>query len=67
MSEEEEVVSSRAAILFSEIWPLVVKYKKTCVILFLFELWIHSLVFQHLHELKTLKDVFPIIGAFFGL
>jgi len=47
-----------AAVIFSEIWPIVVKYKKTVIILFIIELWVHSLMFQHIAEAKSIYDIF---------
>lgn len=69
MKKPNEVVSEAtmsAAVVFSEIWPIIVRHKKTTVALVVFELWVHSLVWQHLHDIKTISEVFPIFGHLIG-
>jgi hypothetical protein len=58
--------SASAAVVFSEIWPIIVRHKKTAIVIFFIELWIHGLVFEHLRELKELINIFPILGSLFN-
>lgn len=55
-----------AAVIFGEIWPIVTKYKKTVFIVAIVELWIHSLMFRHLQDIKDISEMFPFLSGFFG-
>lgn len=69
MRNPQEVVNEKylaAAVVFSEVWPIVMRHKKTALLIFLVELWIHSLMFRHLHEIKEIKDAFPFLGTLLG-
>jgi hypothetical protein len=54
---------ANAMVVFSEIWPIVVKHKKKVVLILLFEVWVHGLVIHHVQELKSLLDLFPFLGG----
>jgi len=55
-----------AAVVFGEIWPIIVRHKKTVFVIFIFEIWVHGLVFRYISDLKSLKELFPFVGALFG-
>ena len=50
--------SLAASVVFCELWPIVVRHKKTVIVLFVIELWVHSLMFQHLYEAKSIYGIF---------
>jgi hypothetical protein len=69
MRKPGEVMSQQylaAAVVFSEVWPILVAHKKKVFVVLVFELWVHSLLWQHLSELKKISDAFPILKSFIG-
>lgn len=74
MSQAKEKLSAlpsqsilAAKLMAGEFIDLYAAHPKKMTVFLIVELWIHSLVFQHLHEIKTLRELFPVIGALFGL
>jgi hypothetical protein len=49
--------------IVTSLYYLAKNHKKTFVLVLLFEFWVHSLMFQHLAELKTLWQLIPFIGG----
>ena len=45
-----------------EVVDLYVAHPKKMFAFTLFELWVHSLMFQHLTELKSLSELIPFFG-----
>lgn len=47
--------------IVTELVALVLAHKKKAALVIVIELWIHSLTFQHLAELKHLYELIPFI------
>lgn len=65
MKRPQEIVSQTslaAAVVFSEVWPIIVRHKKTVFIIVVFEVWVHGLAIHHAGELKSLMELFPFFG-----
>ena len=62
MKVPERVQNATAYIILVEVYELVTKHKKTAFIVFVFELWVHSLTFSHMAELKSVIQLIPFFG-----
>jgi len=49
--------------IVSSLYNLAKGHKKTTIMVILFEIWVHSLMFQHLAELKHIWQLVPFIGG----
>ena len=48
-------------IIASKLIDIAMEHKKKALVFIIIELWVHSLSFQHLHELKSMWDLIPFI------
>ena len=46
-------------VIITEVLELCSKHKKAATIIIIWELWVHSLMFQHLAELKSILELLP--------
>ena len=49
------------AVILNELTEIASKHKKATILIILFEIWVHSLMFQHLGELKTIYELIPFL------
>ena len=62
MKLPDSIQNSPPVIIFAEVYELASKHKKTAIIVIIGELWVHSLVFSHMGELKSVMQLIPFLG-----
>jgi hypothetical protein len=62
MNIPSRVQNAPIYIIFAEVVEICQRHKKTALIVFVVELWIHSLMFSHLAELKSLWQLLPFFN-----
>lgn len=62
-STRQVVLTQKEAFLaiMSQLWDFAKEHPKKTLIILIFEIWIHSLVFQHIGELKQIKELIPFL------
>lgn len=53
---------AEAAVIFSELYSMYQRNRKKALFFIAFEVWVHGLTFQHMGELKEIKEAIPFIG-----
>lgn len=53
---------TQVTIIVTEVLDLIRKHKRAALLIFIVELYVHSLVFQHLTEIKSIIELIPFVG-----